>query len=143
MASTGGVKLGSTYDEARTRKVNAEAEISELELAKVRSQLVVAEDVEKAWTDTLSNLKAKLTNIPSKAAPIVASETEAGIVQAILADLINEALEELSTYDPAISASRTCKPKEPFEEGNDGIEAAATPKRKRVGRPSKTTRLTD
>jgi hypothetical protein len=143
MASTGGVKLGSTYDEARTRKVNAEAEISELELAKVRSQLVVAEDVEKAWTDTLSNLKAKLTNIPSKAAPLVASETEAGIVQAILADLINEALEELSTYDPAISASRTCKPKEPSEEGNDGTEAAATPKRKRVGRPSKTTRLTD
>ena len=143
MASTGGVKLGSTYDEARTRKVNAEAEISELELAKVRSLLVVAEDVEKAWTDTLSNLKAKLTNIPSKAAPLVASETEAGIIQAMLADLINEALEELSTYDPAISASRTRKPKEPSEEGNAGAEAAATPKRKRVGRPSKTTRLTD
>jgi len=143
MASTGGVKLGSTYDEARTRKVNAEAEISELELAKVRSLLVVAEDVEKAWTDTLSNLKAKLTNIPSKAAPLVASETEAGIIQAMLADLINEALEELSTYDPAVSASRTRKPKEPFKESNAGAEAAATPKRKRVGRPSKTTRLAD
>ena len=41
MASTGGVKLGSTYDEARTRKLNAEAEIAELELAKIRNQLVL------------------------------------------------------------------------------------------------------
>tara|TARA_B110000908_G_C9901840_1_gene291431 strand:- start:79 stop:510 length:432 start_codon:yes stop_codon:yes gene_type:complete len=143
MASTGGVKLGSSYDEARTRKVNAEAEISELELAKVRSLLVVAEDVEKAWTDTLSNLKAKLTNIPSKAAPLVASETEAGIIQSMLADLINEALEELSTYDPAISAGRTRKPKKPSDASDAGSEASATPKRKRVGRPRKTARLTD
>jgi hypothetical protein len=143
MASTGGVKLGSSYDEARTRKVNAEAEISELELAKVRSLLVVAEDVEKAWTDTLSNLKAKLTNIPSKAAPLIASETEAGIIQAMLADLINEALEELSTYDPAISAERTRKPKKPSESSDAGSEASTATKRKRVGRPRKTARLTD
>tara|TARA_R110002167_G_scaffold250102_1_gene456243 strand:- start:17 stop:448 length:432 start_codon:yes stop_codon:yes gene_type:complete len=143
MASTGGVKLGSSYDEARTRKVNAEAEISELELAKVRSLLVVAEDVEKAWTDTLSNLKAKLTNIPSKAAPLVASETEAGIIQSMLADLINEALEELSTYDPAISAGRTRKSKKPSDASDAGSEASATPKRKRVGRPRKAARLTD
>ena len=40
--STGGVKLGSSYDEARTRKVNAEAEIAELELAKIKGVLVVA-----------------------------------------------------------------------------------------------------
>ena len=89
MASTGGVKIGSSYDEARTRKVNAEAEIAELELAKVRNQLVIVEDVVKAWTDTLANLKAKLTNVPSKAAPIVASESDAGVIQAMLADLMN------------------------------------------------------
>ena len=112
MASTGGVKIGGTYDEARTRKMNAEAELSELDLAKVRNQLVIVEDVVKAWTDTLANLKAKLTSIPSKAAPIVASESDAGVIQAMLADLMNEALEELSNYDPKISASRTSKPKE-------------------------------
>ena len=111
MASTGGVKIGGTYDEARTRKMNAEAELSELDLAKVRNQLVIVEDVVKAWTDTLANLKAKLTSIPSKAAPIVASESDAGVIQAMLADLMNEALEELSNYDPKISASRTSKPK--------------------------------
>lgn len=143
MASTGGVKLGSTYDEARTRKLNAEAEIAELELAKIRNQLVLVEDVVKAWTDTLANLKSKMTSIPSKAAPIVASETEIGVVQEILTDSINEALEELSNYDPKVSAARTSKPKGPSSGGDEDSEAATPPKRKRVGRPSKATRLAD
>jgi len=143
MPSTGGVKIGSSYDEARTRKVNAEAEIAELELAKVRGQLVVADDVVKAWMDVLGNLKSKLTNIPSKAAPIVASESEAGMIQAVLQDLINESLEELSAYDPKVSASRISKSEESPEGSDDGSTAAAKPKRKSVGRPKKTTRLAD
>jgi hypothetical protein len=143
MASTGGVKIGGTYDEARTRKVNAEAEIAELELAKVRNQLVIVDDVIKAWTDTLSNLKSKMTNIPSKAAPIVASETEIGVVQEIITDFINEALEELSNYDPKISAGRTGKSKTAPEDSDENSGAAKTPQRKRVGRPSKATRLAD
>ena len=143
MASTGGVKIGSSYDEARTRKVNAEAEIAELELTKVRNQLVIVDDVVKAWTDTLSNLKSKLTSVPSKAAPIVASESEIGIVQEIISDFINEALEELSNYDPKISASRTSKPKAAPEGGDQDAKASTTPKRKSVGRPRKTVRLSD
>ena len=143
MASTGGVKLGSSYDEARTRKINAEAEIAEMELAKVRNQLVLVEDVVKAWTDTLANLKAKLTSIPSKAAPMVASESETAMIQSMLSDLMNEALEELSNYDPKVSASRTSKSKESPEGSNAGTQATTKTKRKSVGRPSKTTRLAD
>jgi len=141
--STGGVKLGSSYDEARTRKVNAEAEIAELELAKVRGQLVVAEDVVKAWMDVLGNLKSKLTNIPAKAAPIVASESEAGMIQHVLTDLMNEALEELSAYDPKVSTTRISKSEAASEGSDDSAATAAKPKRGRVGRPKKTARLTD
>jgi hypothetical protein len=143
MASTGGVKLGSSYDEARTRKVNAEAEIAELELAKVRGQLVVADDVVKAWADVLGMLKSKLTNIPAKAAPIVAPESEAGMIQSILQDLMNEALEELSAYDPKVSATRISKSEGSSEGSDDGSEATTKTKRGSVGRPKKTTRLTD
>ena len=138
MASTGGVKIGGTYDEARTRKMNAEAELSELDLAKVRNQLVIVEDVVKAWTDTLANLKAKLTSIPSKA-----SESDAGVIQAMLADLMNEALEELSNYDPKISASRTSKPKSSSEGSDESTATTKKTKRQSVGRPSKATRLAD
>jgi len=139
--STGGVKLGSSYDEARTRKVNAEAEIAELELAKVRGELVVAEDVVKAWDDVLSALKGKLLSIPTKAAPIVSAEIEASMCQKILEDLVNEALEELSNYEPKIDPTTAAASAGASEEANAGSETTAAPKRKRVGRPKKTSGL--
>jgi len=129
------------YEEARARKVAAEAEITELELAKVRGELVVAEDVISAWSDTLSSLKAKMVSIPSKAAPIVAGEDSAGGCQQVLEDLIREALEELSNYDPKIDAANTQRTTATPEEGDASSEATSAPKRKRVGRPRKTAGL--
>ena len=139
MASTGGVKIGGTYDEARTRKVNAEAEIAELELAKVRGELVVVDDVIKAWESVLMAVKAKMMSVPTKAAPVVASEGEAGKCQAVIEDLVREALEELENYDPKSSPADANV--ERSEDGAEGDEAAAPAKRQRVGRPRKTTRL--
>ena len=141
--STGGVKIGGTYDQARTRKVNAEAQIAELELAKVKGELVVAEDVVKAWEDILGAIKGKLLSIPSKAAPIVASESDAGKCQVICEDLINEALEELSNYDPKINATRAKSTSGPSEDSDTDTQAAAPKKRKSVGRPRKTSRLSE
>jgi len=129
------------YEEARARKVAAEAEIAELELAKVRGELVVADDVVTAWSDTLASLKAKLVSVPSKAAPIVASDDTAGGCQKVLDDLIREALEELSNYDPKIDAANTQGTTAASEEGDSGADSAPAPKRKRVGRPRKTTGL--
>jgi hypothetical protein len=143
MASTGGVKIGGSYDEARTRKVHAEAQIAELELAKVRGELVIAEDVVKAWEDVLGALKGKLLNIPSKAAPIVASESDAGNCQVICEDLINEALEELSNYEPKINATRAKSTSGPSEDGDTNAKAPTKAKRKSVGRPRKATRLSE
>lgn len=142
MPSTGGVKIGSSYDEARTRKVNAEAEIAELELATVHGTLVVAEDVVKAWEEVLGALKGKLMSIPTKAAPVVSAESEAGMCQDILEDLMNEALEELSNYDPSVNATETKGTTEASEDGNQNSKAASETKRKSVGRPRKKTRLT-
>lgn len=141
--STGGVKIGGTYDQARTRKVNAEAQIAELELAKVKGELVVAEDVVKAWEDILGAIKGKLLSIPSKAAPIVASESDAGKCQVICEDLINEALEELSNYDPKINATRAKSTSGPSEDSDTDTQAATPKKRKSVGRPRKTARLSE
>jgi len=143
MASTGGVKIGGSYDEARTRKVHAEAQIAELELAKVKGELVIAEDVVKAWEDVLGALKGKLLNIPAKAAPVVASESDAGSCQIICEDLINEALEELSNYDPKINATRAKSTSGPSEDSNTDAKATTKTKRKSVGRPRKATRLSE
>ena len=140
MASTGGVKLGSTYDQVRTQKMAAEAQIAEIELAKVRGELVTAEEVVTAWIDVVGAVKAKLLSIPTKAAPILANEESAGGCQIILEDLINEALEELANYDPETNPTSTSSGS--LEEGDDDLTPSAAPKRKPVGRPRKTARLT-
>jgi len=139
MASTGGVKLGSTYDEARTRKVNAEAEIAELELKKIKGELVAAEDVVSAWGSVLGVLRTRLTSLPNKAAPLMAAESQAGVCQSILEDLIAEALEELSNYDPEINAASVAEAT--LEASDTDAKAATKANSKRVGRPKKTARL--
>lgn len=143
MASTGGVKIGSSYDEARTRKVNAEAEIAELELARVHGTLVLAADVVQAWEDVLGALKGKLLSIPTKAAPVVSAESDAALCQTVLEDLMNEALEELSNYEPTIDPSSTSGLSATPDESDSGPEASAKTKRKRVGRPKKTVGFSD
>ncbi len=140
MPSTGGVKIGSTYDVERTRKMAADARIAEIELRKVEGELVIAEEVVDAWTSVVGAVKARLLSIPTKAAPIVANETEAGECQIILEDLINEALEELSNYDPTTDPTSTSAGAS--EESDDDVQPTTTPKRKSVGRPRKTARLT-
>ena len=139
MASTGGVKLGSSFDEARTRKINAEAEIAEIQLKKIHGELVVAEDVVSAWNDVLAALKAKLMSIPIKGAPIVSAETNTSVCKSVLEDLISEALEELSNYDPSIDPA-TASVESP-EESDGDAKATAKTKRKPVGRPRKTAGL--
>lgn len=139
MPSTGGVKLGSSYDEARTRKVNAEAEIAELELQKIHGTLVVAEDVVSAWNDVLGAFKAKLLAIPAKGAPVLSTETQTSQCQSILEDLIHEALEELSNYEPAVDP--TASTVTASEVVDTDAKAATKTKRKPMGRPRKTSGL--
>ncbi len=141
MPSTGGVKVGSSYDEARTRKMNAEAEVAELTLEQIHGTLVAADDVVSAWEDVLGALKSKLLSIPIKAAPVVAAESNTNSCKAVLEDLINEALEELSNYDPKVKTSKDEKPDSKGKKGNSGAKAASSSNGKRVGRPRKTARL--
>lgn len=143
MASTGGVVIGSSYDEARTRKVNAEAEIAELQLAKARGELALVEDVIAAWVDVLTATKAKLISIPTKTATILANENDPKIIKKELDEQIREALFELSNYDPLSDAGSAKQLVKDVERGDDDTEAPAKVKRKRVGRPKKTTKLAE
>lgn len=132
--TTGGIIIGSSYDEARTRKINAEAEIAELELAKIRGTLCMTDDVVKAWESVLHACKAKFLSLPTKVAPVVANESDVAKVKDFLESAIREALTELSNYQPEIDPVRTGSAAVENELGAE--EEAPKPKRK-VGRPKK------
>lgn len=141
VATKGSIKEGSAYEQARTKKMNAEAAISEIELDRIRGKVVMADDVVAAWENTLGAVKARLLSVPTKAAPMVAPESDAGACQGIISDMINEALEELANYDPEVNPGKSTAVADPSAEGNPDSKASPKTKRKSVGRPKKTTRL--
>jgi len=131
--TTGGVIIGASSDEARTSKLNAEAEIAELELAKIRGTLCMTNDVVAAWESVLHACKAKFLALPTKVAPILATETDVVVAKDYLENAIREALTELSNYQPSIDPVRTGSV---AQEATEETAVVEQPQRK-VGRPKK------
>ena len=127
------------YNAARARKMEADAQMAELELLQAKGKLVPAEDVAGAWTDVLSAMKARLLALPSVCAPVCATETELATIQSILENQIREALDELSAYQPHEHAGRTSVTASGDSVSDANAETAAKVKRGKVGRPRKAT----
>lgn len=135
-------QMAQTYDEARTRKVSAEAEIAELELARIRGTLCLTEDVVKVWENVLHACRSKFLAMPTKLAPIIAHETDISAIKDIVEDQIREALSELANYQPSIDPVNTgASTSEPVN-GYQANEPAPKVKRSGMGRPKKTAGLT-
>jgi phage terminase Nu1 subunit (DNA packaging protein) len=83
-------------EEAKRRKMAAEAALAETELEKVRETLVESEAVERNWSELVSNCRAKLLSIPAKTSPEVFAADSLTEVKAVLKGAILEALNELS-----------------------------------------------
>lgn len=105
--STGGVLIGSSYDEARTRKINAEAQIAELELERIKATMCLTADVVKAWESVLHACKSKLLAVPTKMAPVVANISDTASIKEHLENAVREALDELSNYNPSVDPVAT------------------------------------
>lgn len=132
--TTGGVIIGSSYDEARTRKMNADAEIAELELAKIRGTLCLTEDVVKAWETVLHACRAKFLSLPSKMAPVLANVSDTAVIKDHLEGAVREALDELSNYQPNVDVAKAGSAPLP-----DGPQPE--PEKRKVGRPRKTAAI--
>jgi phage terminase Nu1 subunit (DNA packaging protein) len=92
-------KLGKavvSLDEARQRKLAAEAEMAEIELAKARADVVRVEDVARQWENILGDVRTRFLALPSKLAPVIAVENKQAIVKEMIEDGINTALGQLS-----------------------------------------------
>ena len=68
----------------RTRKLAAEAQLAEMELAKARHEYVAVADVAGAWSEVLSAVRGRLLSMPTTLATIVANENEVARCQAII-----------------------------------------------------------
>jgi phage terminase Nu1 subunit (DNA packaging protein) len=83
-------------EEAKRRKIAAEAALAEVELETVQKKLIPAEQIEKEWSEMIMNCRAKLLSIPAKVSPEVFAADDLTTVKVLLKQSINEALNELS-----------------------------------------------
>ena len=114
------------YHTEKARLVKAQADRAEMEVKTISGELVKASDVANEWFATINDCKSRLLSIASKAAPILASESNAGACQTIIDDLVREALKELGSY---ANAER----EEDHSEWDESLDAAAEIDGERLG----------
>ena len=98
------------YTTERAKMVRTKREAAELDLAERKKELHRSEDIEIIMTDMLIRFRTKLMSIPAKQSPILAEKNDQKEIFKILKKAIDEALDELSTYDAA------------FEQGEEGTD---------------------
>lgn len=128
-----------SYETARTRKLQVETALAEMELSKARREYVSASDVQHVWADVFANMKSKLLSMPTILAPMLVDQKDASQIKEIIDRSVVDCLEELTSYDPKIEVA-------PDDGGSDegssaerdpNPKATAKTNRKRVGRPRK------
>lgn len=90
----------ASMEKVRAEHEAVKKEISSLKLRKMRKELHEAADVEAFLSDMLTRFKKRLLSLPSKIAMQIAGEKDINVLVQVLARGFNEALEELSRYDP-------------------------------------------
>jgi hypothetical protein len=117
-------------EEAKARKLAAEAELAEITLAKARRELVAIDAVAQAVGDEYAAVRAKLLSLPTKLAPLVAIEEREAACRDLIERGITEALNELSRDAAAIV---DCAAPGAGDGAGAVVEAAAEAHGQRVG----------
>jgi hypothetical protein len=114
----------------RARKMKAEAELAEIDLARQRGETIKVDAAAIVWGEVLSVAKSRLLSVPAKLAPIVAVEDSPAICKALIEEQVFEVLDELA-HEIAAWAEDAGSGVD--EDGSDGTETAAEIDLQRVG----------
>ena len=98
-----------TLDEAMLRKVCAEADLKELQLARERGQVAAIADVERVLTSANKSIQTRILAMPAALAPQLMGIEDRARINAILTRNCREVLTNLASVD-AVLQSRTAQP---------------------------------
>lgn len=98
-AESQGVRSASA-DELKRRKLEAETEMVELDLAKAKEMVAPIEQIERALAKAFGEVRANLRNVvPGRASRRLVGETNQTKIKAVLLEEIDQALEALADDD--------------------------------------------
>lgn len=85
-----------SYDEARRRREQAEAELAELKLAELRGDLVRQADVRASLSRRVASLREAFLQLPARVVPVLAADPEPGRMDQVLRAEIVTALRQIT-----------------------------------------------
>ena len=121
-------------EDARKRKLGAEARLAEIELLKAEEQIISVDSHAEIIGKIGDLVRGRMTAIPSKTAPSLALEQKQVVCKEIVEHEVRECLSELARV---ISDDRHFDGKESTEETGSKVPATTETKHRRVGRPRK------
>jgi len=95
------------YENERALLTKAKREAAQINTEVLKGRVHEGEAVRVLWVDMLMNCRSKLLALPTKAAPMIADKDRIAEAQALLEEMVNEALSELAEYNPQRIAERT------------------------------------
>jgi phage terminase Nu1 subunit (DNA packaging protein) len=93
VSAADGEKLDLSQERARLAKLQGDK--ADLELKEMRGDLLRRDDVVSEVSEAIANCRAKLLNIPAKAAAVTVAAESVPEAQRLLHELVCEALDEL------------------------------------------------
>lgn len=85
--------------ELKRRKLAAETAKVELELAKVRGEVVPLAQLERALANTFAEIKTNIRSVPSRVATAIIGESNETRIKAVILKELDQALEVLGDFD--------------------------------------------
>jgi len=85
--------------ELKRRKLAAETAKVELELAKVRGEVVPLAQLERALANTFAEIKTNIRSVPSRVATAIIGESNETRIKAVILKELDQALEALGDFD--------------------------------------------
>jgi phage terminase Nu1 subunit (DNA packaging protein) len=101
----GGAVLANERQE-RLRLLSADADLTEIKVARERGQLVLIDEVEKEMADLILTTKARVLAVAPRVAPELVGETSRVMVQAKIEKALKEALVQLERVEVRIDADQ-------------------------------------
>jgi phage terminase Nu1 subunit (DNA packaging protein) len=99
-----GGKIFASEREERLRQLRADADLTEIKLARERGQLVLVSEVEKEMADLVLTTKARMLAVAPRVAPDLVGETSRVMVQAKIEKAVKDALMQLERVETGESA---------------------------------------
>jgi len=91
------------YEDAKTRRMAAMAQLAEIEVETTRGNLVSIDEVVKIAGEEYAHVRSRLLSMPTKLAPLLANISTANEARGILEQEIYSCLDELSAPDAVAS----------------------------------------